>query len=275
MRDGVNTFDKVIFICSKNSLQRPGVINELEETLQREAREGGNEILIPISIDDYVFNHWNPNKKGLKQSILDRVIGDFRGTVISKKKFSLACNKLILALGGDLDFRYTSFHSTLLLDEKGQYCKIVMQRKFIVYKPIDRIIYTGLNCSGTILPLNCSFGTISMEAIGGNHTANILLDEELPLNQEITHRLEIAHLDSYMAENESYCFTGLSDCPLSTLEIHFPSGRPLKKASFVCLFKNKSIDLEDSMKVNELNRHLYVSVQNPVRGANYLINWSW
>jgi len=87
MRNGVNTFDKVIFICSKNSLNRLGVINELEETLQREAREGGKQILIPITIDNYVFTKWEPDIPGLKQTILDRVVGNF--TRIKNNKLML------------------------------------------------------------------------------------------------------------------------------------------------------------------------------------------
>ena len=46
MREGVNRYDRVILLCSRDSLDRPGVLNEIEETLQREAREGGNPVLM-------------------------------------------------------------------------------------------------------------------------------------------------------------------------------------------------------------------------------------
>ena len=55
MREAVNQYDRVILICSKASLDRTGVLNELIETLQREAREGGKDYLIPIRLDDYLF----------------------------------------------------------------------------------------------------------------------------------------------------------------------------------------------------------------------------
>ncbi len=55
-RVGVNGHDRVILVCSKSSLQRPGVLNELEETLQREARDGGNAYLIPVRLDDFVID---------------------------------------------------------------------------------------------------------------------------------------------------------------------------------------------------------------------------
>jgi hypothetical protein len=49
MRDGVNDHDRVILICSEASLHRTGVLNEIKQTLAREARDGGKEYLIPIT----------------------------------------------------------------------------------------------------------------------------------------------------------------------------------------------------------------------------------
>lgn len=55
MREGINKHDRMILICSKHSLDRPGVLNEIEEVLAREAREGGTAYLIRIRLDDYLF----------------------------------------------------------------------------------------------------------------------------------------------------------------------------------------------------------------------------
>ena len=49
MHDGVNNHDRVLLVCSEQSLSRPGVLNEIERVLEREAKEGGKEILIPIT----------------------------------------------------------------------------------------------------------------------------------------------------------------------------------------------------------------------------------
>ena len=46
MRKGVNEHDRLILIGSKVSLDRKGVLNELEEILTREARDGGASYLI-------------------------------------------------------------------------------------------------------------------------------------------------------------------------------------------------------------------------------------
>ena len=78
MHAGVNAHDRVILVCSKASLERRGLLNELEETLAREARDGGATYLLPIRLDDYVIDEWRPRKAGLAQRIRDRVIADFR-----------------------------------------------------------------------------------------------------------------------------------------------------------------------------------------------------
>lgn len=95
MRDGVNGHDKVILICSKASLNRPGVVNEIEETLTRESREGGAQILIPIRLDDFVFTDWAPEYPGLALAIRDRVIADFENADKDESKFDSQMNRLI------------------------------------------------------------------------------------------------------------------------------------------------------------------------------------
>ena len=98
MRDGVNEHDRVILVCSQASLDRPGVLNEITETLQREARDGGAEYLVPITLDDYVFTGWKPKDPGLTQAIRDRVVADFRGAAADPAKFNEGVLKLIAAL---------------------------------------------------------------------------------------------------------------------------------------------------------------------------------
>jgi hypothetical protein len=76
MHEGVNDHDRTILICSKHSLNRPGLLNELVETLAREARDGGEEYLIPIRLDDFIFE-WAPQRADLARALQDRVIADF------------------------------------------------------------------------------------------------------------------------------------------------------------------------------------------------------
>jgi hypothetical protein len=98
MRDQVNNHDRVILICSKASLTRPGVLNEIEETLAREARDGGAAYLIPIRIDNYVFDHWNPSNPDVVHAVQSRVVGDFRRAIRSRRALQKAMVPLLRAL---------------------------------------------------------------------------------------------------------------------------------------------------------------------------------
>ena len=98
MREGVRDYDRVLLICSKSSLERKGVLNEIEETLAREAREGGMAYLVPITLDSYVFSEWDPARGDLAQAVRDRVIGDFSGSESDPKKFQATFVRLLEAL---------------------------------------------------------------------------------------------------------------------------------------------------------------------------------
>jgi DNA-binding NarL/FixJ family response regulator len=98
MRENININDRVVLICSKSSLNRPGVLNELEEALAREAREGGASILIPISIDNYLFRGWLPKPPELAKAIRDRVVVDFKGAMNDRRIFKKATSRLLKAL---------------------------------------------------------------------------------------------------------------------------------------------------------------------------------
>jgi hypothetical protein len=70
----IKIYDKIVVVCSQNSLQSGPVLREIERALQREDREHKN-ILFPITIDDYVFNEW---KHARRDDVVSRVVGDFR-----------------------------------------------------------------------------------------------------------------------------------------------------------------------------------------------------
>ena len=78
MRRQINDRDRMILICSEASLGRSGLLNELQEILAREARDGGSSYLIPVRLDDFVLERWAPVDLGIAQTVRDRVIADFR-----------------------------------------------------------------------------------------------------------------------------------------------------------------------------------------------------
>ena len=73
---GVHDHDRVVLICSEQSLNRPGVLNEIEQVLDREAAEGGTERLLPIALDDYV-KRWSPPRLDLARQVQQRVTAFF------------------------------------------------------------------------------------------------------------------------------------------------------------------------------------------------------
>jgi len=98
MRKGVNAFDRTILVCSQQSLERMGVLNELDLVLSRESREGGSNRLLPITLDRYVFEGWRPVDGYLKTAILDRSVCDFISVDNDDSKFEAALETVLSAL---------------------------------------------------------------------------------------------------------------------------------------------------------------------------------
>jgi hypothetical protein len=98
MHEGINSHDRTILVCSRSSLDRKPVLTEIEQVLEREAREGGEECLIPIRLDDYVFTGWTPPRADLAAAVRARVVADFEGADKDEAKFSTALRRLLAAL---------------------------------------------------------------------------------------------------------------------------------------------------------------------------------
>lgn len=77
--EAVRLYDKLVIICSEQSLNSPAVIREIERALQKEdelARQGKEgEVLFPIRLDDYIFTGWNHHRKA---DVTAKNVGDFR-----------------------------------------------------------------------------------------------------------------------------------------------------------------------------------------------------
>lgn len=99
---GIDYYDKLVLICSKESLTESWWVDrEIDRVLSKERelmKERGKNIhlLIPIRIDDYIFE-WEGAKK---EEILRYNIGDFREWE-NEEKFKLALTELIHALNVD------------------------------------------------------------------------------------------------------------------------------------------------------------------------------
>jgi len=93
----MQTHDRVLLVCSRDSLDRPGVICEIQETLDREVRDGGATYLLPIMLDDYVLTGWRATQPALAERIGRRIIADFRKTR-TKVAFHQALGRVIDSL---------------------------------------------------------------------------------------------------------------------------------------------------------------------------------
>lgn len=91
----IQEHDRVLLICSRNSLDRAGVINEIQETLDREARDGGVTYLLPIMLDDYVLTGWRDMQPVLAERVGRRIIADFRKAKRNTHAFSLAIDRVV------------------------------------------------------------------------------------------------------------------------------------------------------------------------------------
>jgi hypothetical protein len=94
----IQEHDRVLLVCSRDSLNRPGVVNEIRETLDREARDGGATYLLPIMLDDYVLTGWPASHPELAERVGRRIIGDFRGIKRSRRAFDKALARVVDAL---------------------------------------------------------------------------------------------------------------------------------------------------------------------------------
>jgi len=70
----IRLYDKLVVICSENSLQSQPVIREIERALRREKREKKN-ILFPVRTDDHLFDQWDHPRKA---EVVSKIVGDFR-----------------------------------------------------------------------------------------------------------------------------------------------------------------------------------------------------
>lgn len=92
-----NDCDRVLLICSKSSLSRHGVLNEIERVLEREAALGGASIFIPVRLDDYVFD-WSPERLDIANQIRSRVIGQLCDDDFTAGTTSLQLQQIVKAL---------------------------------------------------------------------------------------------------------------------------------------------------------------------------------
>ncbi len=108
--EGIKYYDKLILVCSENSLKSWWVEKELEKVYEKERemqKERGKKfrLVIPIRIDDHILN-W---KEGILTTVRNSVIGDFTKWQ-DEVAFEEAVKELVGALNANrVDVRPPSF----------------------------------------------------------------------------------------------------------------------------------------------------------------------
>lgn len=77
--EALHHYDRLVVICSEQSLNSPGVLREIERALQKEdelirSKKMG-EVLFPIRLDDYIFDRWQHHRRA---DVVAKHVGDFR-----------------------------------------------------------------------------------------------------------------------------------------------------------------------------------------------------
>ncbi len=87
----IRWYNRLVVVCSKNSLQSGPVLREIHRALDREDKQKRN-ILFPIRIDNYLFDEWGHERKA---DVVAKVVGDFRGWSRSPAKYDAAFQRLL------------------------------------------------------------------------------------------------------------------------------------------------------------------------------------
>jgi hypothetical protein len=106
--------DKVLLIASKNSLQSPYVIREIERAIRLEDErilaqkkkqfDGDVNVLLPINLDNYIFQKWNNERK---TDVISKMIADATGWETRATVYKNVLNRLIQDLKKNTQGEYS------------------------------------------------------------------------------------------------------------------------------------------------------------------------
>lgn len=281
MREEISERDYTILICSKTSLTRTGVLNEIEECLQKEARLGGEVVLIPITIDDYVFSDWAPQNPGHAQAVRDRVVADFKDVISGTKSYQNAVVALRDSIVGQTGLRPQTEilgggYYVELQDPKGHKAQLLYSRKFIpISYDMTSLELTDLSGSGRIEVLRSNIGKLTEEIDEGGRKRLIFVSE-LPLKFGVLYELEVSMeaTDCYLNDLETALFFVRTYYPFIEIEVKFPIGRLPKKAALWRTFELEKEKVSSDV-IYDQGRRLFCRVDEPVISSSYFLEWEW
>lgn len=276
MRDEINSHDKTILICSKNSLTRKGVLNEIEEVLQKEARHGGEALLIPVMLDKYVLEEWRPEKPNLAFAIRDRVFADFSDDNLSEEVKQNTLRKLLDAVTDETDLCFNTYKISVeicqLAENRASY---VIEKHIIVRRGhVDEIKFDDLFSDGSLSIDDCSGGkVIGDNCFGGNRTISVKLDQRHNKGDEIFVGL-VMSVENAFSNNLEYIGHRISS-PYKSFLIQLKSvvDKPILESWVQETYQQN----EQSLCAELSDDRLFASVEieNPKPAAFYKLFWRW
>jgi len=86
--------DKLLLLCSEDSLKSWWVKDEIEKALERERQEE-RDIIIPVMLDSYLLDGWD---SGQASTVRERLAADFTGWEQDNSIFGAQFEKVVQAL---------------------------------------------------------------------------------------------------------------------------------------------------------------------------------
>lgn len=279
MRDSIETADAVILLCSRASLVRAGVINELEQSLRKEAKLEGRTLLYPVALDDFVFDGWTPSYLGFAGEVRDRFIIRLP-TNYRSAAFKSALNTLLRTLHEDLtqlSVREISGDYVVdLQDPKGHLANMTYTRVFQpIFSDLNYIDVQNFTSSGRVRFLSANPGRLeTARDDGGLRRMRFAFDPPLEKGKNHSFVAKLEAIDCHLERTETALFTNTRNYGQISISVNFPASRRPISARLIKALGSDRSELPKSQIRRDPTR-LHVTIQKPQPYATYILEWDW
>lgn len=276
MRDNIQRADRVILLCSRASLGRPGVENEIEETLAREAAEGGRNILIPVALDNFVFSEWMPREAGLATAIRRRVIADFSVTQHSSGIYRTQLARLIAAITSDYPTLPLSYKSEMsILNATGSASNWIIAKNILVNQgSVESYSFNDIDVSGAIAASSSRSGLLHVFKKGGATIFEVRFPRPYIKGEVFDVELTLDLVDCHTSSHEDLRSRIVAPWQRCEWRVKLPPHRPARSVSGTMDFSGKKSS-ESVVMNNKAQTDFSLFAVKPTVGAYYSLEWDW
>lgn len=276
MRDNIQEADRVILLCSRSSLRRPGVENEIEETLAREAAEGGSSILVPVALDDFVYSDWTPREAGLAIAIRRRVIADFSGCLQAGPSYQAQLSRLVAAIASDYATLPLSYKSKVtILDEGGaRSLWRIVKNVLVNHGSVESYSFNDIDVSGSVVGAASNSGALRSFKKGGATIYEVKFSRPYLRGEVFDVELTLDLVDCHTAQHEDLRSRIVAPWQRCEWCVQLPSSRPAQSVVGTVEFNGKK--KKEAVTILEANMASFMMVATqPKLGAYYSLEWVW